>query len=359
MRGSRIHNRPFGDKTMRSRFAHGVLCAAAATTFLPAVAAAQSSVIVYGLIDAIARHTTNAGSGGASVLSDGAYTGSRLGFKGTEDLGGGTSALFSLEMGIDPSLGTNLQSTATAGLGQSATSGARAFGRESLVGLSSSLGTVTLGRQYTIAHQFSSRFQPQANPNDPALSVFSVHHVARQDNMVKAASSFGPVGVVFSVTANEGNGKAWGAGASYTAGPVDVLGYAMDMKTNAAGTDSRKIVGLGGAYAVLPGLKLFVGGMKREQATTAQKNKVFTVGLNYNLTSQWVLTASHTDDSQTGTGVGHRKVGFAGASYYFSKRTDVYFEVDRNQVTGAYPTQAFMATRGSQTGLSLGLRQRF
>jgi predicted porin len=344
---------------MRIRFAHGVLCAATAISLLPAVAAAQSSVTVYGLIDAIARHTTNAGTGGASMLSDGAYTGRRLGFKGTEDLGGGMSALFSLEMGIDPSTGTNQQATVSAGLGQSATTGPRAFGRESLVGLSSKLGTLTLGRQYTIAHQLSGRFQPQANPNDAALSVFSGHHVARQDNMVKAASSFGPVGVVLSVTANEGNGKAWGAGANYTAGPIDLVAYAMDMKTNAAGIDSRKIYGLGGAYAVLPSLKLYAGGMKREQATTAQKNKVLTVGLNYNLSSQWVLTASHTDDSQTGTGIGHRKVSFAGASYYFSKRTDVYFEVDRNQVSGAYPTQAFMATRGSQTGVSLGLRQRF
>jgi predicted porin len=124
-----------------------VLCAATAS-LLPAIAAAQSNVTIYGLIDAMARHTTNAGAGGANVLSDGPYTGSRLGFKGTEDLGGGMTALFSLEMGIDPSLGTNLQSTATAGLGQSASATGRAFGRESLVGLSSSsLGTITLGRQ--------------------------------------------------------------------------------------------------------------------------------------------------------------------------------------------------------------------
>ena len=48
-----------------------------------------------------------------------------------------------------------------------------------------------------------------------------------------------------------------------------------------------------------------------------------------------------------------------GANYLISKRTDIYPEVDRNQVTGAYPLPAFMAARGSQTGVSLGLRQRF
>jgi predicted porin len=189
--------------------------------------------------------------------------------------------------------------------------------------------------------------------------VFSVHHVARQDNMIKYGRSFGAVGLLVSVTGNEGNGKAWGAGASYTSGPIDLVAYAMDLKTNASGSDSRRIYGLGGTYSVVPTLKLFIGGMTRDHAVSPQKNKVLTAGLNYNLMDLLVLTASYTDDSQTGSGVGHRKVSFVGANYYLSKRTDVYTEVDRNQVTGAYPVQSFMATRGSQTGLSFGLRHRF
>jgi predicted porin len=336
----------------------GPLCAALAA-LLPAVAGAQTSVTVYGLIDVIARHSSNAGSGGANVLSDGAYTGSRLGFKGTEDLGGGLRAFFSLEQGIAPDTGTLQQSTTTAGLGQSATTGGRAFGRESLVGLGSPYGSVTLGRQYTVAHQMSGRFQPQANPNDPALSVFSGHHVARQDNMVKYSHNMGPVGVIVSVTANEGNGKAYAAAGSYTDGPFDVVAYKMAMKTNAAGTDTRNILGFGGSYQAMKGLKLFLGGMKRDHDVSLQENKVITAGLNYNLTDLLVLTASYTDDSQTGTGVGHRKVSFIGVNYFLSKRTDVYTEVDQNKVTGAYPTQSFMATRGSQTGVSFGVRHRF
>ncbi len=336
----------------------GPLCAAMAA-LLPAVAGAQTSVSVYGLIDFTARHSSNAGSGGANVLSDGAYTGSRLGFKGTEDLGSGLRAFFSLEQGISPDTGTLQQSTATAGLGQSATSGGRGFGRESLVGLASPFGTITLGRQYTVAHQLSGRFQPQSNPNDPALSVLSGHHVARQDNMVKYSHAMGPVGVIVSVTANEGNGKAYAAGASYTGGGFEIVAYKMSMKTNAAGADTRHILGFGGSYQPMKGLKLYLGGMQRDHDVSTQKNKVVTAGLNFNVTDLIVLTAGYTDDSQTGTVVGHRKVSFVGANYLLSKRTDVYAEVDQNQLTGTYATPAFMATRGSQTGVSFGLRHRF
>lgn len=336
----------------------GPLCAALAT-LLPVVAGAQSNVTIYGLIDLTVRHSTNAGSTGANAVSDGAYTGSRLGFRGTEDLGGGMRAFFTLEQGLAPNTGMLQQATTTAGLGQSATTGGRAWGRESLVGLATPYGTVALGRQYTVAHQLSGRFQPQSNPTEPALSVLSGHHVARQDNMVKYSQTMGPFGVIVSVTANQGNGKAYAVGGSYTQGPFEVVAYKMAMKTNAAGTDTRNILGIGGSYQAAKGLKLFVGGMKRDHDVSLQENKVITAGLNYNLTDLLVMTASYTDDSQTGTRVGHRKVGVIGLNYFLSKRTDVYTEVDQNRVTGTYPTQSFMAARGSQTGISAGVRHRF
>ena len=148
-------------------------------------------------------------------------------------------------------------------------------------------------------------------------------------------------------------------GASYTAGPVDVVAYASDMDINAAGTDTRKIRGLGGAYAVNPGLKLYLGGMTRSHQVSTQKNRVVTAGLNWNLTEQLVLTGGYTDDHQTGSVNGHRKVSFVGLNYFLSKRTDVYTAVDRNEITGTYAVPTFMASRGSQTGLSFGLRHRF
>ncbi len=103
---------------------------------------AQSSVTLYGIVDAgiaYVHNAQNANGGNASSLvkfSSGNLSGSRWGLRGTEDLGGGLAALFQLENGFN---------IGTGALGQ----GQREFGRKAVVGLSSSTyGTVTLGRQY-------------------------------------------------------------------------------------------------------------------------------------------------------------------------------------------------------------------
>jgi predicted porin len=97
---------------------------------------AQSSVTLYGLVDEGLNFTNNAGSGSVLKVQSGDVVGSRFGVKGTEDLGGGTSAIFLLENGFNASNGA---------LGQDD----RMFGRQAYVGLASkAYGTVTFGRQY-------------------------------------------------------------------------------------------------------------------------------------------------------------------------------------------------------------------
>ena len=342
---------------MKKRFTHGVLCAAA---FVPALCAAQSNVTVYGIVDATVRHQRNATASGDSLTSvgDGAYTGSRWGLRGSEDLGGGLKAVFTLENGFDPSTGTLQQASGSAGNGSSAAPGGRLFGREASVGLDSPLGLVTLGRQYTLAHPLSGRFQPQPNPNLDAISMFSSHHVSRQDNMARYTKQLGPVGVYASYTFNEGNGRGRGVGASYSAGPVDLVAYYQEIN-NAANTATRGITGVGGSYLVTKELKAFLGYMKRnDRGTSAQENDVWSLGLNYNLTAPLVLTVSYAQDRQSVVNAGKRKMGYVGLDYNFSKRTDVYAEVDNNRLSGAYPQPGFMGTRNA-TGVSVGLRHRF
>jgi predicted porin len=72
----------------------------------------------------------------ATKLTSGIASGSRLGFRGTEDLGDGLAAFYVLEMGINADTGV---------LGQ----GGLGFGRQSMVGLQGGFGSVSLGRQYT------------------------------------------------------------------------------------------------------------------------------------------------------------------------------------------------------------------
>jgi predicted porin len=109
-------------------------------------AAAQSSVTMFGVVDATVsgysnRAETPFGVGvttSSTVQNSGGYASSRLGFRGTEDLGGGAAASFWLEAGILNDTG--------AGLGPG---GGLVFNRRSTVSLSGALGEIRLGRDYT------------------------------------------------------------------------------------------------------------------------------------------------------------------------------------------------------------------
>jgi predicted porin len=105
-----------------------------------ATLAQGASVSIYGLVDVGVEHVTNVGAAGKALNRMPSATNtapSRLGFRGTEDLGNGLTAFFTLEQGIVPSTGA---------LGQ----GGRGFGRQALVGVSGPFGSIALGRQYTM-----------------------------------------------------------------------------------------------------------------------------------------------------------------------------------------------------------------
>ncbi|EGD02685.1 outer membrane protein, (porin), partial [Burkholderia sp. TJI49] len=87
-----------------------------------ATAHAQSSVTLYGLIDAGITYTNNQGGHSAWQETSGSINGSRWGLRGTEDLGGGLKAIFTLENGFGINNGTLKQN-------------GREFGRQAFVGL--------------------------------------------------------------------------------------------------------------------------------------------------------------------------------------------------------------------------------
>ncbi len=122
--------------------------ALALTGAFTGVAHAQSAVEIYGVVDMgfVAESgptpvlPAGTPSGTTKItpvnkLTSGVQSGTRIGFKGTENLGDGVKALFVLETGIAADAG---------GFNQANT----AFARQSFVGLQSDLGTLTLGRQY-------------------------------------------------------------------------------------------------------------------------------------------------------------------------------------------------------------------
>jgi len=101
-------------------------------------AQAQTAVNIYGIVDA-AIVGESGGVAKTTKLTSGAGAFSRLGFKGSEDLGDGLSAYFILESGI------RIDSGAVDTTGS-------IFNRQALVGLKGKAGSVSLGRQYTPWH---------------------------------------------------------------------------------------------------------------------------------------------------------------------------------------------------------------
>ncbi|RDJ97347.1 porin [Paraburkholderia lacunae] len=196
---------------------------------------AQSSVTLYGLIDVGLNYVSNAQVGrnrdgslaGKQLvsMSDGGargITGSRWGLKGSEDLGGGLSAIFTLENGFNLNNGTLAQ-------------GGAEFGRQVFIGLSGPFGTVTAGRQYDTESDFVAPYSPSlivgisgSLPGD----VDGLGHTRRTNNAIKYVSkSYGGVtfGGMYSLGGHAGDFTAsqiWALGASYSANSFSIgVGY--------------------------------------------------------------------------------------------------------------------------------------
>ncbi|QWD90886.1 porin [Polynucleobacter sp. MWH-Braz-FAM2G] len=140
------------------------LFAVAALSAIAGAAQAQSSVTVYGILDVgyvgyntrVATGSTQSSQAvnkttGNAFSSSGEST-SRLGFKGTEDLGGGTSAFFTVEIGVTPNSAQNISTSGTSN-------------RQTFAGLKKNgIGQFALGTQYTVVHNAVAATDPgQAN----------------------------------------------------------------------------------------------------------------------------------------------------------------------------------------------------
>jgi predicted porin len=199
--------------------------AASATT-----AQAQSSVTLYGLIDAGISYVNHAavGTTGSSKnfkYDDGVSQGSRWGLRGAEDLGGGLKAIFDLQNGFDDGTGQFQQ-------------GGDLFGRRAFVGLSSDRwGALTFGRQYDSVVDYVGGFaaaeQWLGNIGAHASDIDEMATSYRANNSIKYASpdyhglSFGGLYALGGVAGSVGTNQIFTLGAKYSAGPASVgIAYA-------------------------------------------------------------------------------------------------------------------------------------
>ncbi|AIO24829.1 porin [Burkholderia cepacia] len=316
---------------------------------------AQSSVTLYGIIDEGLLFNNNAGGKHLYSMASGVMQGSRFGLRGTEDLGGGLKAIFTLENGFDVNSGK---------LGQ----GGLMFGRQAYVGLSSQYGTVTLGRQYDSVVDFVGPLEAgdqwggyiAAHPGD----LDNFNNAYRVNNAVKFTSqtyggfSFGGLYSFGGQAGQFSKNQVWSLGAGYNNGPLVLgVGYLNARTPNQFGgmfnngsasssvsspiygayannANTYQVIGAGGAYtfgAATIGatysntkFKGFSAGPFVNQTATFNNGEI---NFKYQLTPALILGAAYdyTQGSKIdGNSAAKYHQGSLGVDYFLSKRTDVY-----------------------------------
>lgn len=209
--------------------------AAAVLAGMSASALAQNNVQIYGLLDSAIVHESGGPKGSATKLESGVSNGSRLGFRGNEDLGDGLSALFVLEAGILIDTGASDQN----GL---------LFGRQAFVGVrKKDFGTLAIGRQYTPIYQTLTMIDPSSNNYGGAAGQLMSGEKAgtRQNNAVnfssdKFAGFSGQLAYGFGEVAGNAQGsRQVGGSLTYELGKL-TLRSAYNQTNNAAATDSAR-----------------------------------------------------------------------------------------------------------------------
>ena len=287
------------------------LLAAGIAALFAAPAMAQSSVTIYGIADAGVMYVKNGGQDAKTKLVSGIADGSRLGFRGIEDMGGGYKAIFNLEARVELDTGRqqtgNLSSNPTFALTEGlnftvpAAAGGAAmaerlkagvqsalnpavnvninnalFDRTSMVGLITPVGAVLLGRMYTPGYEVLNAgdvFESGTAAGWGGIvggtgglltagiairSDKSIQYRMELPNGIKASAMYG--------TEKSGyigmDKRSWGANVRYVANGWDV-GLGHNHGTDQVGARGLVTTTLAGSYA-FDNWKLFLGAHKQK-----------------------------------------------------------------------------------------------
>jgi predicted porin len=263
---------------------------------------AQSSVTLYGIADVVIHKDKNE----TTKMSSGGVSGSRLGFKGSEDLGGGLKAIFLLEQGFKIDSGEQ-----TAG---------QAFSRQSYVGLAGGFGELKLGKIWTAYDDISGATNPVFDSVLSPTAVWaSTGYVANPSNgLYYSSPSFGGVSGALSTNLKEGSGEQSSAfHVKYEGGPV-YAGVAYQVDKTAGG--DTKFTRLNASYDL--GVAKILAGYGNVKDAASVKTNEYTLGADVPLSANLVLSAGYASSKMDG---GVRASGVAvGVAYSVSKRTTVY-----------------------------------
>jgi predicted porin len=333
---------------------------------LAGTALAQSNVTVYGLVDLGLVRETGGPAGNFTKMNSGIANGSRVGFKGTEDLGGGWNAFFDLQNGFQADTGV---------LGQ----GGLLFGRQAFVGMSGPLGTIKMGRQYSPVDDLIGATDPFGNGYAGRLqNVFVKGYLARVDNDVmystptingfsaNIATGLGEVASKPSANRFVGGSFGYAAGPLFvriahnerndmvvTASPNTAFGNATsDQNTMLGATYDFGVVKLHGAYGVTK---------TKNVGTTLVDADDALVGVSIPFGASKVMASyiRRNDKSANNRDANQIAVGY---NYFLSKRTTLYAayaRIDNKNGAMFYTAGSSVDNGTGDKALDLGIRHTF
>lgn len=356
------------------------LCACLLTASL---AHAQSSVVLFGIVDVGVQHLKAGGTGSLTRLTSGNQSTSRLGFRGTEDLGSGLTAAFWLEGQVNADDG----------------SGPLNFQRRATVGLIGPWGEVRAGRDVS-AHAYSFvLFDPFTSGGVGHMSdVIFAQGVFRHAAALRSSNSIGyflpqiPGGFYGNAmialggnssdtprtaTTSNTNGDYWGVRLGWKREAIDVaVGYGHAKYATApagtAFTGDFKNINVGGRYTAPGGVAVsgIVSQEIRENGIGQQaKNVGYAIALMVPVgPHEFKAQYSAVDQNALAGNFDGRKYS-AGYVYNLSKRTSFYTAVGRvRNLNGSsiYSLAVFnaqpafnAAPGGTVTGVDMGFKHSF
>ncbi|TAL96305.1 MAG: porin [Paraburkholderia sp.] len=377
------------------------LMVAALSGVFATAAHAQSSVTLYGLIDAGITYTNNQGGHSNWQETSGAVNGSRWGLRGAEDLGGGLKAIFTLENGFGINDGSLKQ-------------GSREFGRQAFVGLSSNqFGSVTLGRQYDsmvdyvgplslTGTQYGGTQFAHPFDNDNLNNSFRVNNSVKYQSAAYGGFKFGALYGFSNQADGFANNRAYSAGASYNYGGLNVGAAYLQLNSNGATSAAtafnsggavssdntffasrQQTWGAGASYTFGPATAGLVYSQTNlhglagiGQGASGVKNGIgmngdsarfqnFEANARYALTPALSIAGSYTYTRGNLEGTSpHWNQFNLQTAYSLSKRTDVYLQGEYQQVNEGAGVNADInglnaSGNNKQVAVTAGLRHRF
>ncbi len=339
---------------------------------------APSPVTVYGTLDAgLVAERGCISNCARSRVSSGVESGSRLGFKGREDLGGSYSAVFTLEAGILNDTGMSDQN-------------GRLFGRQAFIGLDGPLGALTLGRQYNLVYE---TLTDVADPFHGGMAGSAAnlvgYTVKRYDNTIKYMSprTHGVfAGAIYSFGEspyNSSTNRAYGMTIGYANGPAN-LSISYQRKDNpidavgtmpAADLSARNaLVAANFNFGRFTGYAAYghnkgegsspwdmsnpYGALALTTPSTNSRDVLFGVAVPMGRTT-WLASYIRKDDRSLLNRDAHQIA--LGVSYALSKRTDIYgsFAKIQNHNGAGYTVGNATDAGHGDRALTVGLRHSF